>query len=160
MHFVGELFTLRTATDIVHIPYKGTVSSLTALVAGDVDMSYSSLPSALPFIESGRLRALAVASNKRSPLLPDVPTMAQSGVDGVEADIWYGLLAPIGTPQDVVDTLARAVKDASRSSDYSQSLAAIGAEPSPSTPAAFGEMLRDEVAKWTAIIKSAGIKAD
>ncbi len=160
MHLVGALFTLRTGADIVHIPYKGTVPALSALVARDVDMTYTSLPSALPFIDGGKLRVLAVAGSARSPLMPDVPTMAQSGVEGVEANIWYGLLAPAGTPVEAVEALARAVKEVSRSPDYQQNLAAMGVEPAPTTPAAFADMLRDEVAKYSSIIKTAGIRAE
>jgi tripartite-type tricarboxylate transporter receptor subunit TctC len=160
MHLVGALFAQRTGVDIVHIPYKGTVPALTALVARDVDMTYASLPSVLPFVESGKLRALAVAGSRRSPLLPDVPTLAESGVQGVQANIWYGLLAPAGTPADVIDALARAVNAASSSADYRQSLAAMGGEPSPGTPAAFGELLRDDVRKYGAVIKAARIRAE
>jgi tripartite-type tricarboxylate transporter receptor subunit TctC len=160
MHLVGALFAMRTGADIVHIPYKGTVPALSALVARDVDMTYTSLPSALPFVEAGKLRALAVAGNVRSPLMPDIPTMAQSGVEGVEANIWYGLLAPAGTPTEVVETISRAVREVSRAPDYQQNLAAMGVEPAPTTPAAFADMLRDEVAKYTAVIKAAGIRAE
>ena len=160
MHLAGELFKLRTGTDIVHIPYKGSNSALSALVANDVDMTYASLPSALPFVESGRLRALAVAGNARSPLMPGIPTMAEAGVAGIEATIWYGLLAPAGTPPDVVDALARAVEHVSGARDYRQDLAVMGEEPSPSEPAAFGEMLRSEVARFRGIIRVAGIRAE
>jgi tripartite-type tricarboxylate transporter receptor subunit TctC len=160
MHLVGALFAQRTGAAVVHIPYKGTVPALTALLAQDVDMAYASLPSALPFVESGRLRALAVADSHRSALMPDVPTLAESGVAGVEANIWYGLLAPVGTPADVVDALARAVNDVSRSADYRKSLAAMGAEPAAGTPAAFGALLRDDVSKYHAVIKSARIRAE
>lgn len=160
MHLVGELFKLRTGTDIVHIPYKGSAPALTALVANEVDMTYAPLPSALPFVESGRLRVLAVAGKVRSPLMPDIPTLAESGVSGVESDIWYGLLAPAGTPADVVDALARAIRQVSRAPDYQQSLAAMGEEPAPSEPAAFGEMLRSEVARSRTIIRAAGIQVE
>ncbi|MEP7062326.1 MAG: tripartite tricarboxylate transporter substrate binding protein [Betaproteobacteria bacterium] len=160
MHLVGALFAQRTGTDIVHIPYKGTMPALAALMARDVDMTYASLPSALPFVESGRLRALAVAGSRRSSLMPDVPTLAESGVTGVQANIWYGLLAPAGTPADIVDALARAVNAASRSADYRQSLATMGEEPSPGTPAAFGELLQDDVSKYGAVIRAARIPAE
>ena len=160
MHLVGELFTRQSGADIVHIPYKGTVPALAALLARDVDASFAGVPDSLPYVEAGKLRALAVAGSSRSPLVPNVPTMAEAGVDGVQAIIWYGILAPAGTPRDVVDALARAVNAASNAPQYRQSLAAMGIEPSPGTPAAFGALLRNDVAKYGAIIRDAHIHAE
>lgn len=159
MRIAGELFKLRTGTDIVQIPYRGEVQEMAGIIAGTVDMAFVTLPSALSFVKSKQVRALAVAGHRRSPLLPDVPTLAESGVDGVVAEPSYGLLASVGTPRDVVDALARLLRDASASSDYRNALAAMGVEPSPSSPAEFGAMLRDDVAKYRAVIEAAHISA-
>ncbi|HEY2967426.1 MAG TPA: tripartite tricarboxylate transporter substrate binding protein [Casimicrobiaceae bacterium] len=156
----GELFKLRTGTDIVHIPYKGTAPSLTALIAGEVDMSFATVPAVLQYIRAGRLRPLASTGEKRSELMPDVPTMKEAGVSGVVASVWYGVFAPAATPPDIVNILARAVMDASHSPDVRQRLLDLGAEPVATTPEEFGRLLQEEVAKWTALVKAAGIRAD
>ena len=156
-HLEGELFKGRTGIDIVHVPYKGLVHALTALMNGDVQMTFSSLPAALPFVKAGTLRALAVASPARSSLLPDVPTMKEAGVDGVDTVVWYGILAPAGTPQDTVDTLASAVRDASRSPEYRKTLLSMGAKPFATSPDEFATLLRAEVAKWSGVVGTAGL---
>jgi tripartite-type tricarboxylate transporter receptor subunit TctC len=159
-HMTGELFKLRTATDIVHVPFKGTGPSLTALIAGDVDMTYVNIPALIPHVKAGRLRALAVAGARRSELMPDVPTMKEAGVDGVEVTIWYGVVAPAATPRAVVDTLAAAVIKAARAPDIRQRLLEQGAEPIGSTPEAFGAQLREEVARWRKVVEGSGIRVD
>lgn len=159
MRIAGELFKLRTGTDIVQIPYKGEVQELSSIVTGTVDMAFVTLPSALAFVKSKQVRALAVAGSRRSPLLPDVPTLAESGVDGVVAEPWYGLLAAGGTPAEIVDALARMVSDASVFGDYRDELAAMGEEPAPASAAAFGMMLHDDVARYRAVIEAAHIRA-
>ena len=158
-HLEGELFKSRTGIDIVHVPYKGLVQALGGLLSGDVQMTFSSLPAALPFIKAGTVRALAVASADRSPLLPDVPTMKESGVDGVDTTAWYGILAPAGTPDSAIHALARAVRDASRSSEYRQALLDMGASPFTTTPDEFAGMLRAEVVKWSELVKRAQLSA-
>ena len=107
-HLAGELLKLRTGTDIVHVPYKGTAPSLTALVAGEVDMTFANIPAILQHVKSGRLRPLASTGDKRAELMPDVPTMKEAGIDGVEVVVWYGVLAPAATPREIVSTLANA----------------------------------------------------
>jgi tripartite-type tricarboxylate transporter receptor subunit TctC len=159
-HLYGELFKLRTGTDIVHIPYKGTAPSLTALIAGEVDMSFATVPVVLQYVRAGRLRPLASTGEKRSELMPEIPTMKEAGASGVVASVWYGVFAPVATPPDVVNILARAVMDASHSPDFRQRLLDLGAEPVAATPEEFGRLLREEVAKWTEIVKAAGIRAD
>jgi tripartite-type tricarboxylate transporter receptor subunit TctC len=154
-HLEGELFKARTGIDIVHVPYKGLVQALAALVSGDVQMTFSSLPAALPLVQAGKLRALAVASPARSPLLPDVPTMTQSGVDDVDTAVWYGIFAPSGTPRDVVDTLNTTIRNVSRSPDYQKTLLALGATPFVTSPDEFGRMLHAEVAKWSRVVTAA-----
>jgi tripartite-type tricarboxylate transporter receptor subunit TctC len=159
-HMTGELFKLRTGTDIVHVPFKGTGPSLTALIAGDVDMTYVNIPALLPQVKAGRLRALAIAGAKRSELMPDVPTMKEAGIDGVEVTIWYGVLAPAGTPRAAVDTLAAAVIKAARAPDIRQRLLEQGAEPIGNTPDEFARQLREEVGRWTKVVADSGIRVD
>jgi tripartite-type tricarboxylate transporter receptor subunit TctC len=159
-HLYGELFKLRTGTDIVHIPYKGTAPSLTALISGDVEVSFATVPAVLQYVRAGRLRPLASTGEKRSELVPEVPTMKEAGVSSVEANVWYGVLAPSATPPDVVNILARAIMDASHSPDFRQRLLDLGAEPVATTPEEFGRLLREEVAKWAEVVKATGIRAD
>ena len=159
-HLAAELFKLRTRTDIVHVPYKGSAPSLTALIAGEVQLSFVNPVAAGPHVKSGRLRALAVAGDKRTALLPDVPTMAEAGVEGVEVPLWYGLLAPKATPRDIVHTLAAAVAKAADSADLRAQLAKDGAIPVGSTPEDFDAQLGDEVARWAEVVKVSGAKAD
>ena len=159
-HLAGELFKLRTGADVVHVPYKGTAPSLTALVAGEVDMTFANIPAILPHVKSGRLRPLASTGDKRAELMPDVPTMKEAGIDGVEVVVWYGVLAPAATPREIVSMLANAVIRAARSPDIRQRLLEQGAEPVGSTPEAFDKVLRAEVAKWTEVVGVAGIRAE
>jgi len=159
-HMAGELFKLRTGTDIVHVPFKGTGPSLTALVAGDVDMTFVNVPAVHAQIKAGRLRALAVAADKRSDQLPDVPTMKEAGIEGVEVRIWYGVLAPAATPRAVVDTLGAAVMKAARSPDIRSRLLDQGAEPIGNTPEEFAKLLRAEVGQWIEVVRVTGIRID
>jgi tripartite-type tricarboxylate transporter receptor subunit TctC len=159
-HMTGELFKLRTGTDIVHVPFKGTGPSLTALIAGDVDMTYVNIPALLPHVRAGRLRGLAVAGDKRSNLMPEVPTMKEAGVEGVEVTIWYGVLAPAATPREIVDTLAAAVIKAARSPDIRSRLLEQGAEPIGNTPEEFARQLREETARWAKVVAASGIRVD
>jgi tripartite-type tricarboxylate transporter receptor subunit TctC len=159
-HLTGELFKLRTGTDIVHVPFKGTGPSLTTLIAGDVDMTFANIPAILPHVRTGRLRALAIAGDKRSELMPEVPTMKEAGVSGVEVTIWYGVLVPAGTPREVVEALAAAVIKAARSPDIRARLLEQGAEPIGNTPEEFGRQLREEVARWAKVVAASGIRAE
>jgi tripartite-type tricarboxylate transporter receptor subunit TctC len=159
-HLAGELFKLRTGTDIVHVPYKGTAASLTALIAGEVQLSFANIPAILQHVKSGRLRALAVAGSRRSEQLPEVPTMRESGVNGVEVPVWYAMLAPAGTPPAIVADLARATARAARDPGLKQKLLEQGVEPVGDTPEEFGELLREEVAKWAEVVKLSGARAD
>jgi tripartite-type tricarboxylate transporter receptor subunit TctC len=159
-HLAAELFKLRTGTNIVHVPYKGSAPSLTALIAGEVQLSFVNPVAAGPHVKSGRLRALAVAGAKRSALFPDVPTMEEAGVEGVEVPLWYGLLAPKATPRDIVRTLSAAVARAAHSADMRAQLAKDGAEPVGSTPEDFDAQLGDEIARWAEVVKVSGARAD
>ncbi len=158
-HLTGELFKLQTKTGILHIPYKGSAPALTALIGGEIDMVFINVPSILPHVKSGRLRPLAAAGAKRSEIMPEVPTLKESGINLVMA-LWYGVLAPAGTPKDIVAKLAAAVNKAAHAADIKQRLLDQGAEPVGNTPEEFGAMLKDEVAKWSAVVRAAGIKPE
>ena len=158
-HLTGELFKLLTKTDVLHIPYKGSAPALTALMAGEVDMVFINVPAILQHVKSGRLRPLAAAGAKRSEIMPDVPTLKESGVDLVMA-LWYGVLAPAGTPKEIIAKLASAINKAAFAPDIKQRLLDQGAEPVGSTPEQFGVMLREEVPRWAEVVRSAGIKPE
>jgi tripartite-type tricarboxylate transporter receptor subunit TctC len=159
LHLAGELFKLDTGTDIVHVAYKGGAQAQTDVVSGQVQMMFNVLPSALPQIQSGALRALAVTGRARSESLPNVPTMIEAGVPGYTALTWNGLLAPAGTPPAIVARLNEAIVKAMRAPAMKELLAKIGQEPAWSTPEEFAAFLREETTKWTTVIKAAGIKA-
>jgi tripartite-type tricarboxylate transporter receptor subunit TctC len=159
-HMAGELFKVRTGTSIVHVPYKGTAASLTGVIAGEVQFSFANVPAILGHVKNGRLRALAVAAPKRTALMPDVPTMAEAGVQGVEVPVWYALLAPAGTPPDIVKALWSATVRTARDPDIHRKLVDQGAEPVANSPEEFARELRAEIAKWAEIVKLSGAKAD
>jgi tripartite-type tricarboxylate transporter receptor subunit TctC len=159
-HLSGELFKVRTKTNIVHIPFKGSAPSMTALISGEVDLSFANIPAIFNHVKSGRLRPLANLGPKRSAQLPDVPTMKESGVDGVEVVVWYGVLAPSATPAPVINTLAEAIIKATRAPDVRKRLIDQGAEPVGNKPEEFGRQLRDEVAKWAEVVKVSGARVD
>lgn len=159
-HLSAELLKLRTKTFIVHIPYKGTAPSLTALMAGEVDLSFANIPAIQGHVKSGRLRALATTGSRRDPQLPDVPTMKEAGVDGVDVTVWYGVLAPAATPRDIVQTLAAAVVRVTRDPETRKRMLEQGADPVGSTPEQFGKLLREEVARWAEVVKVSGASAN
>ncbi len=157
-HLSGELFKTLTRTDIVHIPYKGTAPALTALIAGEVQLSYANIPAISAHVKSGRLRPLATTGPKRAELMPDVPTMKEAGVD-MDVVVWYGVLAPSATPREIVNRIAEAVAKAAHAPDIRQKLIDQGAEPMGNTPEEFGKLLRQEVATWASVVKASGAKA-
>ena len=158
-HLTGELFKLQTRTDMLHIPYKGSAPALTALMAGEIDMVFINVPAILPHVKSGRLRPLAAAGSKRSEILPEVPTLKESGINLVMA-LWYGVLAPAGTPKDIITKLAAAINKAAYSPDIKQRLLDQGAEPVGNTSEEFGAMVKEEVARWAEVVRAAGIKPE
>jgi len=159
-HLAGELFKARTGSYIVHIPYKGTAASLTAVIAGEVHFSFANVPAILGHVRNGRLRALAVLAPKRSGLMPEVPTMKEAGIDGVEVTVWYALLGPAAMPREIVKVLGDATVRAARSPDLRQKLVDQGAEPVGNTPEEFSKLLREEVARWAEVVKISGAKAE
>ena len=160
VHLVGELFRSTAGVDIVHVPYKGSAPALTDMLGGNVTMMFETIPFAISQIKSGKLRALAVTSAKRSPLMPDVPTLAESGLPGFDTIAWYGLIAPAGTPRDVVMKLnAEATKDA-QSKDFRDRMEPLGFEIVTGSPERMAEMLRADAARWAPVVKAAGVKIE
>jgi len=159
-HLSGELFNLRTGVKMVHIPYRGTAPSLTALISGEVGLSFANIPAISAHVKAGRLRPLANLGPKRSDQLPEVPTMKEAGVPGVEVVVWYGVFAPAATPRDVVAKLADAIGRAARAPDMKQRLEDLGAEPVGNTPEEFSKLFREEITRWAEVVKVSGAKAD
>jgi tripartite-type tricarboxylate transporter receptor subunit TctC len=155
-HLSGEMLKLMIKGDFTHIPYKGTAPSLVALSSGEVEFSFSNIPSAKPVMN--RVRVLGITAQKRTPLLPDVPTMIESGLPGFVTQTWYGILVPTGTPQPVVTTLNRVVVDAVKRDAVRQRIAQLGADPIAESPEYFRKMLGEEIARWAKVVKAAGIK--
>ena len=159
-HLTGELFKLRTGTNIVHVPYKGSAPSLTALLGGEVEMTFANIPAISSHVKSKRLRALANAGTKRADQMRDVPTLKESGINGVEVVVWYGVLAPAGTPRDIVNNLSAAIAKAARAPEVRQRLIDQGAEPVGNTPDEFAKLMREELTRWADVVKVSGAKAD
>jgi tripartite-type tricarboxylate transporter receptor subunit TctC len=158
-HLSGELFKLRTATRLRHVPYRGTSPSLTALIGGEVELNFGNVPSVLEYVKAGRLRALAVTAAARTPLLPQVPIMREAGVDMI-VNVTYSLHAPAATPRDIINRLATVVGQVARTDDIRQRLLALGAEPLGYTADETTRWLRDEVALWAAVVKASGATAE
>jgi tripartite-type tricarboxylate transporter receptor subunit TctC len=159
-HITFEYLKLRTKTFLLHIPYRGSAPSVTDLIAGQVDATFTGAPAVIAHIRSGRLRALAVSSPERIAALPDVPTVAESGYAGFEADQWYGVVAPTGTPEAMVTRLNAEVNKALVLPDVAKQLAGEGAVPMPTTPRAFGELIAREIPRWAEVVKAGNVKPD
>jgi len=159
-HISFEYLKLRAQIAVVHIPYRGTAPSVTDLIAGQVDATFTGAPAVMPHVKSGRLRALAVSSSRRMPAFPDVPTVAESGFPGFEADQWYGLVAPAGTPPDVVSRLNAAVNQALAQPDVHAQLAAEGAVPMQVSPKAFADLIAAEIPRWREVVRAGNVKLD
>jgi tripartite-type tricarboxylate transporter receptor subunit TctC len=158
-HFNAEKFKLAAGIDVVHVPYKGTPEALTDTLSGRVQYFFSPISAALPMVRDGRLVALAVSSAKRSSLLPQVPTVAESGLAGFDYNLWVGVFAPAGTPADVIDKIGRSVGRALEAADVKERMASLGAEPMPMSPAEFDKFVRAEMDDASKVVKAAGIKA-
>jgi tripartite-type tricarboxylate transporter receptor subunit TctC len=161
IHLAGELFKSMSNTYLVHFPYRGSGPALLDLVGGTMDVMFDNLPSALPHIKSGKLKALAVTSAQRSAVLPDVPTVEEAGnLKGFEASSWFGLLAPAGTPPDIVNRLQQESAKAMNNPAVKEKLLAQGAIPGGNTPADFSKMIGLEIKKWAHVVKVSGAKVD
>ena len=159
-HLSAELFQHLAGIQIVHVPYKGTGLAMADIANGQVAMIFDSIITAQQFARTGEVRMLAVSSAKRSPLLPEVPTMAEAGVPGYESTTWFGVLGPAGTPADVVAKVTRDIAAVLKTDDIRKRFAAAGAEPRSSSPQAFAALIRSEGEKWGRIIREAGIKVE
>jgi tripartite-type tricarboxylate transporter receptor subunit TctC len=159
IHLAADYFATLAGIKLTHVPYKGSGPALTDLIGGHVSMYFSSLPPAVGLMRDGKVRALAVTGAKRSPLFPDLPTVAESGLPGYEAVLHYGIVAPAGTPKPAIDKLSAALREAVMSEDLKQKLARDGAEPLPSTPAEYAADIDREETKWSAIVKKSGATA-
>jgi tripartite-type tricarboxylate transporter receptor subunit TctC len=162
IHLAGELFKTQTKTFMVHIPYRGSGPALTDLIGGQADLMFDNLPSAMPYIKTGRLRALAVTSSKPSPALPQTPTIAQAGGDlaNYEAVSWFGILAPAGTPKEIVSKLQQEIAKALATPAVKEKMVAQGAEPVGNTPEQFAARIQSEIKKWAKVVKDSGAKVD
>ena len=159
-HLAGELFKVETATDIVHVPYKGGAPATQALLAGDTQFMFDNLANATPQVKAGKLKALAVTTAERSKLAPDLPTMAEAGLPGFDISTWFGLLAPAGTPKDVIAKWNAEVTKILNSPDMRERLTAQGAEPAPTTPEQFAAFIQSEIPKYARIVRISGAKVD
>ncbi len=159
-HLATELLRSLTQVNLVHVPYKGNGAAITDLIGGQVSVCICTLPSVITHARSGRLRALAVTTARRSPAAPDIPTMAEAGVKGYDMGQWYGLLAPAGTPAAIVERLNAEVGKALNHPETRSRLQAEGAEPAGGSAQEFGAFFKAEIAKWTHVVRKAGIKVE
>ena len=156
-HLAMEMLMLSQKLDMVHVPYKGTGPAITALLGNQIGSFLSTFASALPQIKAGRIRGIAVTSSKRAPTLPEVPTVAESGVPGFDYSTWYGVLAPARTPKPIIEKLNKTIVAALNTPDMQQRYAAQGMDPRPTTSAEFAALLKSETAKWAKVVRDAKI---
>ncbi|GAB2818827.1 tripartite tricarboxylate transporter substrate binding protein [Comamonas piscis] len=160
IHMAGELFKLRTGLKTQHIPYKGSSPALTDLMGGQVQFMFDNMPSAWPHVKAGKLKALAVTTTKRSPTAPDLPTMEESGIKPFDVSSWFGLIAPAGTPPEVVAKLNAAMNRAFDKPQVKEAYEKLGAVAEKNTPEQFGAFIKSEVAAWAPVVKSSGATVD
>jgi tripartite-type tricarboxylate transporter receptor subunit TctC len=159
-HLAGELFASHAGVQIVHVPYKGAGPAMVDTLSGQVELYFATLPAAIPHVKSGRLAALALTSARRSPALPGLPTIAESGLPGYEASTWYGVLAPARTPSALVGRLQAEIAKALSVPEFRERLLAQGFEPIGSTPEEFAAYIRTETEKWAKVVRASGAKAE
>ncbi|MSP87746.1 MAG: tripartite tricarboxylate transporter substrate binding protein [Alphaproteobacteria bacterium] len=159
-HLAGEFLKIMAGIDLLHVPYRGTGPALNDLLGGQVSMMFSQLSSALPHVQAGKLRALGIASLKRSPVMPALPTVAEQNLAGFEAVSWYALMASAGTPADIIAKLHGEVARALKQPDVVEKLTALGADPVGGSPGELADLIRTESARWAKVVKDANIKAE
>ena len=159
-HISMELFKTMAGVDIVHSPYKGSAPAVTDLLGGQVQVMFDNVPNVLQHVKAGKLRALAVTSARRTPLAPDIPTVAEAGVPGYDLSVWFGVVAPAATPREVVQKINAECLKILAMPDVRERFLAQGVEPVGSTPEQFGEHIRAQMAKWTKVVQDAGVKAE
>jgi tripartite-type tricarboxylate transporter receptor subunit TctC len=157
-HFAGEMFNYMAGIKITHVPYKGTAAVIPAMLAGDVQVGFGTLFGVRPHLPTGRLKVLAITSAKRSPAVPDIPTVAEAGVPGYEVDQWYGIITGAKVPMPIVRKLNAAIAEAVKSPDVAKRLAADGSNPVGSTPEQFSAHIKSEIAKWRKLVKEAKLE--
>jgi tripartite-type tricarboxylate transporter receptor subunit TctC len=160
IHLSGELFKTMAGVDMTHVPYKGSAPAITDLMGGQVQVMFDNLPSSLQQIKAGKLRAIAVTSAQRAPSLPNVPTIAESGLAGFEASSWFGVVAPAGTPQAIIARINADINQWLQSPDAKEKLLAQGAAAAGGTPEQFAAYIRTETEKWAKVVKASGAKVD
>jgi tripartite-type tricarboxylate transporter receptor subunit TctC len=157
-HFAGELFNHMAGVRMIHVPYKGTAAVIPAMLAGDVQVGFGTLFGVRPHLPSGRLKALAVTTSKRTPAAPELPTVSEAGVPGYEVDQWYGVLTSAKVPAPIVRKLNAAINAALKSPDVAKRFAADGSTPTGSTPQQFSAHIQSEIAKWRKLVKEAKLE--
>ncbi len=160
IHMSLEMFKHLTGTDILHVPYKGSAPAVADLIGGQVQIMFDNIPSALPHIKSGKLKAMATTGAKRAAALPELPTIAEAGVPGYESGVWFGLVVPAGTPKDVIDKLNADARKAMALPDFQKRMTDLGYELVGSTPAEMGQMIEAELKRWGPVVKASGAKAE
>jgi tripartite-type tricarboxylate transporter receptor subunit TctC len=159
-HLAAELFKTLTKVQMNHIPYKGSGPALAAMASGEVTIMFELMPSAMPFVKSDRLRALAVTSSKRSPLMPDLPTIAETGLPGYEVASWFAMCAPAGTPKAIVSKVNTDMVALIKTREMNDQLLKLGAQPLTMTPGQFGAFIKSESVKWSKVVKDSGAQLD
>jgi len=160
LHLAGELFKITAGVDLVHVPYKGASVAMNDVIGGRLDSLFIGIPAPAPHIKAGRLRGLAVLASQRSPVLPEVPTATEAGLPGFEVTTWYGVLAPAGTPKDIVARLNREIVKILNTPDTKERLAVVAADPMTSSPEQFSAYIKQEIARWSKVVRTAGLRAD
>ena len=160
IHMSGAMFTQMTQTDVLHIPYKGSGPAVTDLLAGQVNMMFDNIPSSLPHIKAGKLRALATTGAKRDPALPNLPTLAEAGIAGYESGVWFGLMVPVGTPHEVIMRLNEASIQATKAPQFVKRMSDLGYNIIAGAPEDMTAMIKTELARWAPIVKASGAKVD
>jgi tripartite-type tricarboxylate transporter receptor subunit TctC len=160
IHLSGELFKTTAGVEMTHVPYKGSAPAVTDLLGGQVQLMFDNMPSALPHVKAGKLKALGVTTAKRFPAAPDIPTIAEAGVPGYEASSWFGVLAPAGTPKEIVNKLSSEIAKILQTPEIKERLLSQGAEPVGNTPDQFTAFIKAETAKWAKVVKESGATVD
>lgn len=160
IHMAGELFKMRTGIDVLHVPYKGSAPAVTDLIGGQVQFMFDNMPSSWPHVQGGKLKALAVTTAKRSPSAPDLPTMQELGFENFDVSSWFGLIAPAGTPPEVIEKLNAVIVKAQDNPEVQKAFAGLGAVGEKTTPAEFGAFIKSEVENWAPVVKASGAQVD
>lgn len=160
IHLSGEMFKMQTGLNMLHVPYRGSAPAVADLLGGQVQSMFDNAPSSLPHVQSGKLRAIAVTSAQRLPMLPDVPTLAESGLPGLDVQSWFGLAAPAGTPAPIIAQLNKALNQALDAPEVKKRLQDLAASPAPSTPEQMRTFAEAEITRWQAVVKASGASAE